>query len=250
MGPRTLFVAVLVLCVNARFAQATTISFNTGQSVFAGSNLNQGWWSATRVNSDSNANIFTGLAHNGALVDDLHSFFTFDLSSLNLAGQIVASATLTVTNSGFYQSGNASETLGLFDVSTAAAALNANNGTSAAIFADLGTGTSYGSFVVPSYVTDTPQSFSLNNAGLAAIASGAGGFFSIGGALTSLNNNFNGSGFEGIFVGTEVPPGPFVPVTLTLDVEPVATAVPEPASVSLPAVGLAGLYRRRSRRSN
>jgi hypothetical protein len=214
--------------------------------VFAGSNLNQGWWSPTRVNTDGNANIFTGLAPNGAVHDDLRSFFTFDLSSLNLTGLVVTGATLTVVNSGFYTSGDASETLGLFDVSTAAAALNANIGTSAAIFNDLGSGSSYGSFAVPSYSTDTPLSFALNGAGLANITSGAGGFFSIGGALLSLDNHFNPSGFEAIFVGTEQLP-PFVPATLTLDVEPAASTVPEPGSLTLLVAGLTALRLRRRR---
>jgi hypothetical protein len=109
------------------------------------------------------------------------------LSALNLAGQTVTQATLELVRYGV-NTPDASETIEFFDVSTPAAILNENNGPSPAIFADLGSGTSYGSFVVNSYTfSDTlTLSFVLNAAARADIANAAGGFFSIGGSLQTL----------------------------------------------------------------
>lgn len=69
-------------------------------------------------------------------------------------------------------------------MSTEAQRLNRNNEVNAAVFEDLGTGTSYGTFEVsgsgePSDILSLP----LNEAALADINAAAGGFFSIGGRL-------------------------------------------------------------------
>lgn len=98
----------------------------------------------------------------------------FDLSGLSGG---VTSVTLELQR---YQS--LAATYSLFDVSTDPVTLNNNTGTSATIFEDLGTGTSYGSFVVAGAGLPTDVlSFALNAAALADIAGAAGGFFSIGG---------------------------------------------------------------------
>jgi hypothetical protein len=70
----------------------------------------------------------------------------------------------------------------VFDVSTPAATLNANEGTSQTIFDDLGTGTSFGSFPVADGAADDVLSFALNAAGVAAFNAARGGFFSTGGS--------------------------------------------------------------------
>ena len=119
-------------------------------------------------------------------------------------------------------------------MSTPAATLNNNTGASAAIFADLGTGKSYGTFVVGDYPFSSvlTLAFALNSNVLADISTAAGGFFSIGGALTSLTPG--GGENEAIFTG-----GTRVGVRrLTVDT---VTAVPEPASILLLVSGLAGL---------
>ena len=109
----------------------------------------------------------------GSYDGDNRNFFSFDLSSACQATEV----TLQLTR--FRQTG--SLTYSLFDVSTPAAVLNANNGTSQAIFDDLGSGTAFGSFPVdPGAETDI-LSFRLNPAGVAGFNAARGGFFSIGG---------------------------------------------------------------------
>lgn len=145
-----------------------TDRFTTAQSPFPGSLRNQGWWSPTSSNHDVNPNYIAG-SYDG----DNRNFFSFDLSSACQATEV----TLQLTR--FRQTG--SLTYSLFDVSTPAAVLNANNGTSQAIFDDLGSGTAFGSFPVdPGAETDI-LSFRLNPAGVAGFNAARGGFFSIGG---------------------------------------------------------------------
>jgi hypothetical protein len=149
--------AVLALVVLTPSAKAATITFSTSDNRFEDLVDNQGWWSDSQDGSTTNANYFTGR-------QDSHlanSFFTFDLSSLDLTSQVITAATLSLP--GFwFSSSDDSETLGLFDVSTNAAVLNANNGTNATIFEDLGTGTSYGSFVIARYDQGQTLTLALN----------------------------------------------------------------------------------------
>src|SRR5438067_1605449 len=143
---RTLIGAACALTLAAATpAAAALLTFNTSDSEFTPGVFNQGWWSDGLNNVTSNDNYYVGT--NGSVTRQLRDFFTFDLSSLNLTGQTVVSATLQATRFNVASDQNG-ETLGLFDVSTPAATLNANNGTSATIFNDLGTGAQYGSFFV------------------------------------------------------------------------------------------------------
>jgi hypothetical protein len=164
-----------------------SVTLSTGTSLFGIGN-NQGWWSATFGNSDGNDNWIAGDPFaNGTTV--LNNFFTFDLTSL--FGQTIVSATLEVTRaSGQSTTGQTSHTYHVFDVATAAATLNATNGTSAAITDDLGSGTSYGSFsvTVAGSFSDV-LSFNLNAAALADINSALANsqqFFSVGGTIFPL----------------------------------------------------------------
>ena len=161
-----LIVVISVLGVAAP-VEADVIVFHTSDRPFTAGSDHQGWWSATLANLDANDNYFTGQSPGDHLT---RSFFTFDVSSLRLDNQTLVSARLELARYFWPFGPDPSETIEFFDVSTAAAVLNRNTGTSAAIFNDLGTGTSYGSFVVPEYdgsglLQFVPLSFALADFG-------------------------------------------------------------------------------------
>jgi len=185
---------ILSCLIMQNAVMATTVVFNTSDSQFDLGVDNQGWWSATRNANNSNDNY--------ALTSTGRNFFTFDLSSL--AGP-VASATVELRR--YIYSGEAAETFEFFDVSTDAATLNNNTGTSAVIYDDLGTGTSYGQFEVSSVGTTSQLlHFHLNAAAVADINGAAGVFFSIGGSLITNDGNdvlfgsSNGAGIQRLIV--------------------------------------------------
>jgi hypothetical protein len=187
---KLLFVAVALLGVivfPAAGQAATVQTFTTSQSTFDSGVRNQGWWSSTFFNVDSNDNYFVGEA--GAL----RNFFTFDLSSACPA----SSVTLQLTR--FEQSGPLPYSL--FDVTTPAETLNANDATSQAIYDDLGSGISFGTFPVADGGEADVLSFQLNAAGVAAFNAARGGFFSIGGSTPLGEPNhiyaFSGPGAGG-----------------------------------------------------
>jgi PEP-CTERM motif-containing protein len=220
--------------------EAAILTFNTSDSQFDPGVDNQGWWSVGQANIDSNSSYETG-EHPESDSNQLRSFFTFDLSTLDLSAQTLLSATFEAVRY-VYGSPDESETIAFFDVTTPAGTLNNNTGVNAAIFDDLGSGTSYGWFEVPAYSDSATEAlvFSLNAAALADIAAGAGGFFSIGGSLQSITTDgesagfFSGSGSSGI-------------QRLVLETQP-STPVPEPATVFLLGIGLIGAYGVRKRR--
>jgi hypothetical protein len=178
----------LAVAASALGQVPSTQTFTTSQSEFTAGVRNQGWWSRqpTIVNSDSNANYVVSRG-DGASEEN---FFTFDLRGLPQSCSVRA-ATLRLTR--FEGSGTGTLTYQLWDVSTSAAVLNRNDGFSQTIAADLSSGTSFGSFAVDSASSlDKAEilSFPLNAAGITAVSAARGGFFSIGGALSTVDNGF------------------------------------------------------------
>jgi len=147
----------------------TTFTFTTEESVFPGSSSNQGWWSANGGNYDINSNYLAGRFGD----TDHRNFFSFDVSSACQA------AAVTLQLRRFNQTGPM--TYSLSDVSTPAEVLNQNEGSSQAIFEDLGSGTTFGSFPVDPGTRTDILSFPLNSAGVAAFNAVRGGYFSLGG---------------------------------------------------------------------
>ena len=224
--------ASIVAVFIAVSASASTFTFNTSDSQFDPGVDNQGWWPGTSAQAaiDANDNYFTGQS-----LVELRSFFTFDLSGLDLDGKTPTSATLELRR-GFQ---TADVTLGFFQVSTNAATLNNNVGYNGAIFADLGDGPSYGTFSVPNGNMEDVVSFALNAQALLDIENASGGFFSIGGDLQG-----DSPGFIYIFGQTEV--GDTVQ-RLVLTVNDIA----EPGTIGILAAGFVGLgwvQRRKARR--
>jgi hypothetical protein len=176
------FLSLLLVFCFSQPSKATTHVFDTSDNQFDAGVDNQGWWSGTRVASDTNANYAAGRDHNAHV---LRNFFTFDLSSL---AETAVSVTLQVRRYNYASATNQpSQTIEFFDVSTDAATLNNNVATSAAIFDDLGTGKSYGAFVVSQTGGSVDVlNFSLNADAVADINAAAGGWFSIGGTNVSI----------------------------------------------------------------
>lgn len=197
--------AVLIAFAMVSNAQATTFTFNTSDSQFDPGIDNQGWWSNTYESSDGNDNYFVGTEYFSTFRD----FFTFDLSSLS---ENITSGRLELQRYDS-NSGNPTETLGLFDVSTDAATLNNNTGNNLAIYNDLGSGVNYGTFEVSTAGNgDEILSFTLNSAAIANMNAARGGFFSIGGSILTEGNLFGFSGGDGtqqLVVDTAATPVPF-----------------------------------------
>jgi len=167
--------AVALAAPAATLAAVTTQTFTTSQSEFDPGVRNQGWWSATFANGDDNPNYFAGVVTvRPGEAHVLRNFLSFDLASACRPGAVTLQLTrFTQTQALTYL---------LFDVSTPAPVLNANDGTSAAIFGDLGSGTSFGGSSVAPGAPGDVLSFPLNAAGVAAFDAARGGFFSIGGS--------------------------------------------------------------------
>lgn len=153
-----------------------TATLSTSQHEFTPGTDNQGWWSPNSFNFNSNDNIIVG-GYAGYLYND---FFTFYLPN-NLPVGSVTGATLRINDTGSSQ-GPFPVTYSLYDVSTPAATLNNNAGTSTAIYNDLGSGVQYASVGLGAYPS-SPFNVALNANALTNINQSFGGYFSIGGTL-------------------------------------------------------------------
>ena len=119
---------------------------------------------------------------------ELRNHFTFDLASL--APGSATGAVLVLRNGNDWSYGPG----GLFrirEVTTAPSALNLHTAPPGPVFSDLGTGPVYGAKrIVKSTARGSVVRIRLNERGLAAVNSAAGGYFSVGGRLTNPNAEF------------------------------------------------------------
>lgn len=234
--------AVAVVCLTgfATASEAATYVFNTSDSQFDAGVNNQGWWANGNPNNDNNSSVFTGTNSSGYIY---RSFFSFDLSGLSLGtNEEIVSASFSGNTHRTYGIGTEVETLGFFDVSTDAATLNNNAGTSASIFNDLGTGKQYGSYDFSEQSDELDISVGLNSDLIADVLLAQGGFFSIGGSVLTLGPGTA----QAIFSFSNGNPN----FSLTLDTR--ISAVPLPAAMPLYGAGIAvlgflGWRRKKSR---
>ncbi|HEY5142492.1 MAG TPA: hypothetical protein VII98_03225 [Solirubrobacteraceae bacterium] len=187
----SILAAVAVLGLPAA-ALGSTQTFTTSQSPINSPTANTGWWSDTLSNSGGNPTYTTGWFREGVFLTDhkLRSYFTFKLDGLCGNPQRAA---LELTRQNDADKG--SVTLGLFDVSTSATTLAAkDNNPNARIFADLGTGTTYGATTVDTNTNAPAQvlTIPLNGSALADMKAASGQYFSIGAALTDPLDGFVG----------------------------------------------------------
>ncbi|MFN6566274.1 PEP-CTERM sorting domain-containing protein [Dendronalium sp. ChiSLP03b] len=161
--------------------QASSVTLSTSDSQFTEGYNNQGWWNTYTSNFDYNSNDNDNYLTGKLRTTVYRSFFTFDLAALG--NQPVSSATLKIQR--FEGFGRSIHTLGFFDVSTPAIALNQKiNNPDFSIYNDLGSGKSYGNFKVSSSGDENEiLSFSLNSNAIADINTNDQKYFSIGAAL-------------------------------------------------------------------
>lgn len=168
-----------------------TLSVTTTTGVFEFTAFDTGWYNVAGFHNPNITNYFAGSAASDSNCSvGCNDFFAFRLGNGTITGTI-QSATLSVGNPGNgYQGPPGSATMELWEVSTLVSTLIAGGNGLVAIFADLGTGTSFGSRSVSVADNGTQIVFNLNNAALNAIAAAGGingaSLFAIGGSLTAV----------------------------------------------------------------
>jgi hypothetical protein len=168
-------VLFLLIAAAAPALATTTFTFSTSDSPFDPGLDNQGWYpspGAILAGGDTD-NYILGTRPSATF----RNFFTFDLTALPADAQVL-SATLRLTRFGSSETNEEVETIEFFDVTTDPATLNDNPGPNSAIYADLGSGISYGAFQVAKepglLFSFSTLEFSLDAAALADIELAAG----------------------------------------------------------------------------
>lgn len=216
MRVKWLVLAVAAVAAGGR-TQAGVITLNA---------VDSGWYNGG-IHGSGNDNYFVG-----EIGSEYRNFFVFDLSSV---GENILTAELRLYNPvNGYSSPDATETYDLYDVTTAVGTLTADNGAGngSAVFADLGTGTQFGSRVVSGADNNTLVSILLNGSAVSNL-NAASSLWAIGGRLSTVTPGGSNEFFTG-FTG-----GQFAR-ELVLTTGPAPT-VPEPGTLALLGVGGVGM---------
>ena len=150
--------------------------------------IDSGWYNEFGYHENNNENYIVGNTFNLITHRD---FFLFDLSGV---GSTIASAELRLfnhsqltspSNVDGYISGDATETYVLYDVDTAIASLTSGGNGLVSHYNDLGSGTTFGSYIASAADNGTAISIPLNADAVQALNNSTGSF-AIGGAITTL----------------------------------------------------------------
>ncbi|WP_297325151.1 PEP-CTERM sorting domain-containing protein [Nitrosomonas sp.] len=198
------------------FNSSNGLNITTSSGDFFVPTSDSGWWDGNFFHDEFNKNYFAGTCsncgdHGNGNIND---YFTFDLSGIS---GTITSASLNLYT---YSVAGSSVEFQLFDITSPLSEVHAT-GTNAAVYNDLMTGASYGSFIYNPSDSNEFRSILLNTDGISALNSAIGGEFGIGGAVTG--------GIEG------PPPPPPIPE-------------PETYAMWLAGLGLLGFfgYRRKN----
>jgi hypothetical protein len=134
--------------------------------------IERGWWKSSGQHTAFNNNTLTGRS---ILNNEYNSYFIFDLTGVT-GTVIVASLKMEIEG---YTTPDASETLSIWDVNTAPATLEAS-GNDVAIYNDLMTGNSYGTFIVTSADKGMILDIPLNAQAVTDMNNALGGKVSVG----------------------------------------------------------------------
>lgn len=193
-----------------------------------------GWYLEDGTHDPDNTNYVTGVATDGIVATfptEFRNFFVFDVGGVGSFSSAILRAYLP-PEFGFdgpgYLSPDATETWGLFDVTTSLFDLMGGSGGVSA-FADLGGGIAFGNALVTAGDMGNFVEVSLNADALASIGA-AGGLWALGGRLLDMS----GADPEVIFASTNQEPR--VELVLT-------HAVPAPTTFYLVSLAFGALYR-------
>ena len=156
------------------FNSSNGLNITTSSGDFFVPISDSGWWTNSFGHDASNKNYIAGHFDGGK--GEYNNYFTFDLSGIS--GTITTASLNLYT----YQVVGSSVDYQLFDVTSPLSEVHAT-GTNAAVYDDLMTGVSYGSFIYNSSDNNLFRSILLNTDGISALNSAIGGEFGIGGTI-------------------------------------------------------------------